>query len=206
MSALNAAGGQLTGDQLVQVLLPASFFPAGFAVRSVPVTSGGSLTSGAASFNLATVDCATFVYHLGRNGFGETALAANSSTGAGQVYDQVVYQFPSAAAASAFVAGARAVAARCGKPFAANEGTAQGTFALSASDGAPVGGHPSVDLSQTGKLGGSSLVLNTLLVPSGVDVFLVAAVGIGGGAPAVPARETIAYNLMKRQAAAALLG
>ena len=42
--------------------------------------------------------------------------------------------------------------------------------------------------------------------PSGVDVFLVAAVGIGGGAPAVPARETIAYNLMKRQAAAALLG
>jgi hypothetical protein len=206
MSAVAAASGQLTGDQLVQVLLPASFFPAGFAASSAPVTSGGSLTSGAASFNLAATDCATLVYHLGRNGFGETALAASSSVGTGQVYDQVVYQFPSAAAATGFVAGVRSVAARCAKPFTANEGTASGTFTLSVSDGVPVGGHSSVNLSQTGKLGGSSLVLNTLLVPSGVDVFLAAAVGIGGGAPAVPARETIAYSLMKRQAAAALLG
>jgi hypothetical protein len=206
MSSLAAAGGQLTGNQLVQALLPASFFPAGFKASQVPVSSGGALTSGPATFNLATVDCATFVYHLGRNGFGETALAASSSVGTGQVYDQVVYQFPSADAATAFVAGVRGVAGRCGKPFSANEGTASGTFTLSVKDGALVGGHSSVDLAQTGKLGGSSLVLNTLLVPSGVDVFLAASVGIGGGAPAVPARETIAFDLMKRQAAAALLG
>lgn len=207
MSAVPAAGGQLTGDQLVQVLLPASFFPAGFMPPSAgPVSSGGSLTSAAASYNLASVDCATFVYHFGRTGFGETALAASSYSGTGQVYDQVVYQFASAAAATAFVAGVRSVAARCAKSFSASEGTARGTFSLSATDGAEVGGHPSVALSQDGTLAGSALTIDTLLVPSGVDVFVAAAVGVGGGAPAVPGREYIAYNLMKRQSAAAVLG
>ncbi len=205
MPPLAAARGQLTGTQLAQVLLPASFFPAGFTTSSAPVTSSGSLAAGQATYNLATVDCATFVYHLGRTGFGETALAADSAVGTGQVYSQVVYQFGSASAATAFVSGARAVAARCGKPFTANEGTASGTFTLAASTGLPVGGQPSVELAQTGRLGGQSLILDTLLVPSGVDVFIAAAVGIGGGAPAVPARETLVYNLMKRQAAVAVL-
>ncbi len=39
-----------------------------------------------------------------------------------------------------------------------------------------------------------------------MDVFVVSGVGFGNGAPAVPAKETIIYNLMKRQAAAAELG
>jgi hypothetical protein len=39
-----------------------------------------------------------------------------------------------------------------------------------------------------------------------VDVFAGAAVGLGAAAPASLAPATIAYNLMKRQAAAAVLG
>jgi hypothetical protein len=39
-----------------------------------------------------------------------------------------------------------------------------------------------------------------------VDVFAGAAVGLGVSAPVSLAKETIVYNLMKRQAAAAVLG
>jgi hypothetical protein len=37
-------------------------------------------------------------------------------------------------------------------------------------------------------------------------VFVVSGVGFGKAVPADPAKETIIYNLMKRQAAAAVLG
>jgi hypothetical protein len=67
--------------------------------------------------------------------------------------------------------------------------------------------HPTVDLLQTGTLGTSKVVLDTLLCASGVDVFAASGVGFGGvAAPSVPTRESIVYNLMRRQAAAALLG
>lgn len=41
---------------------------------------------------------------------------------------------------------------------------------------------------------------------SGVDVFAGAAVGLAAAVPTGLAPATIAYNLMKRQAAAAVLG
>jgi hypothetical protein len=207
MSPLPAAAGQLTGTQLEAVLLPASDYPAGFAVSSSgPVTSGGSLETAAARYNLSTVSCADFVNHLGSTGFGETAMAAVSVVGADQAYDQVVYQFGTAASASAFVAGIRSLAARCAASFPATDDGTSGTFRLTAADGADVGGHPTLDLVQRGTVGGSSVILDTLFSASGVDVFAAAGVGLGAGAPAVPARETIIYSLMERQAAAAVLG
>jgi hypothetical protein len=207
MTPLAAATGQLTGTELESVLLPASDYPAGFTVSSSgPVTSGGSLETGAAQYNLATVSCADFVDHLGGTGFGETAMAAVSVVGADQAYDQVVYQFGSAASASAFVAGLQPLAARCGKSFAADDDGENGTFRLTATPGADVGGYPTVELVQRGTVGGSSVILDTLFSASGVDVFAAAGVGLGDGAPAVPAKETILYDLMKRQAAAAVLG
>ena len=89
--------------------------------------------------------------------------------------------------------------------FTATANGASGTFSLKASPGALVGGHPSLELSQTGTLKGSSVALDTLLTASGVDVFAGAAVGVGTTAPTSMAKETIVYNLMKRQAAAAVL-
>jgi hypothetical protein len=205
MSALPQAAGQLTGTELSTVLLTQSDFPAGFTLSSSSaVTSGASLSSAPAQYNLASVSCADFVDHLGNTGFGETAMAANSFVGQQQAYDQVVYQFGSAAQASSFLAGIKAVAGRCHSFTATDNGTT-GTFSLQASDASPVAGHPSVDLVQSGTISGSSLTLDTLFTASGVDVFAGAAVGLGTTAPAGMAKQTIVYELMKRQAAAAEL-
>jgi hypothetical protein len=206
MTPLAAASGQLTGTELESVLLPLSDFPAGFtASSSGPVTSGGSLTSGAATYPLATVSCSDFVQHLGSTGFGESAMAADSVVGANQAFDQVIYQFPSAAGATAFVAGLKPLADRC-TSFSAPADGGTATFSLKAAPGDPLAGRPTTELLQTGKVNGSALTLDTLFTASGVDVFAASGVGLGTGAPAVPAKETIIYNLMKRQAAAAVLG
>ena len=206
MTPLAGAAGQLTGTQLESVLVPASDFPAGFSTpSSEPITSGGSLTSGPATYNLATISCATFIQHLGTVGFGETAMVFSSVAASDQAYDQLIYQFGTASAASAFVNGVQSLAGRCGS-FTATANGSNGTFALQATAGTPVGGHPTVELLQTGTLSGSQQVVDTLFCASGVDVFAASGVGVGGaGAPALPTKETIAYNLMKRQAAVAVL-
>jgi len=205
MTPLPQASGQLTGTQLQQVLLPQSAFPAGFSLSSSSaVSSGGSLSSTPATYNLASVSCADFVNHLGNTGFGETAMAADSYVGTQQAFDQVVYQFASSAAAAEFVDGIRSVAGRCAS-FTAKDNGATGTFSLSASPGPSVGGHPSLELVQNGTINGSSLNIDTLFSVSGVDVFAGSAVGLGAAAPGSLAKETIVYELMKRQAAAAVL-
>jgi hypothetical protein len=205
MTPLAAASGQLTGTDLESVLLPLSDFPAGFAASSTgATTSGGSLTSGPASYPLATVTCSDFVQHLGSTGFGETAMAADSVVGTEQAYDQVIYQFSTASAAKAFVAGIEPLAARC-KSFTAPADNVTATFSLKAAPGDTLAGLPTVELDQTGNVSGSALTLGTLFTASGVDVFAASGVGLGTGAPTVPAKETIIYNLMKRQAAAAVL-
>jgi hypothetical protein len=206
MTPLAAASGQLTGTDLESVLVPVSDFPAGFAASSSgPVTSGGSLTSGAAQYPLATVSCSDFVQHLGSTGFGETAMAADSVVGTDQAYDQVIYQFSSASAATAFVAGIEPLAARC-TSFSAPADGVTATFSLKAAPGDTLAGRSTVELQQTGKVSGSALTLDTLFTASGVDVFAASGVGLGTAAPVVPAKETTIYNLMKRQAAAAVLG
>jgi len=206
MTPLPAASGQLTGTDLESVLLPASAFPTGFAASSSgPVSSGGSLTSAAATYPLGTVSCSDFAQHLGSTGFGETAMAADSIVGTDQAYDQVIYQFSTASAASAFVAGLEPLAARC-KSFTAPADNNTVPFSLKATAGPTVAGLPSVELVQTGTVSDSPVTLDTLFSASGVDVFAASGVGIGSAAPAVPDKQTIIYSLMKRQAAAAVLG
>jgi hypothetical protein len=207
MTPVPAASGQLTGTQLEAVLLPQTYFPAGFTLSSSSaVSSGSALLSAPPQYDLATVSCATFVNHFGTTGFGETALASvSAAAGQSQAFDQVVYQFGSPAAASAFVSGVALLAGRC-RSFTASDNGATGSFALRAASGPPVGGHPSVQLTQAGVLNHSSLAISTVLSASGVDVFAGAAVGLGAPVPAGLAPATIVYNLMKRQAAAAVLG
>jgi hypothetical protein len=207
-SPLPAASGQLTGTQLETVLLPQASFPAGFSLSSgSAVNSGGSVTATPNAVSLATMSCADFVSKLGNTGFGESAMAGNSFTydSGSQAFDQVVYQFPSAAAASSFVTGVSSLAARCGS-FTATANGQKGTFSYKAAPAAPVGGHPALRLTQSGTIGGTSVTLSTLLTASGTDVFTIAAVGLGSPVPTNPATGTLAYDLMKRQAAAAVLG
>jgi predicted small lipoprotein YifL len=207
MTPLPAAAGQLTGTDLESVLLPASYFPPGFtASSSAPVTSGGTLTSAAALYPLGTVSCSEFVQHLGSTGFGETGMAADSVVGTDQAYDQVIYQFATASEASAFVAGIQPLASRCTSFTAPASGGTTAKFSLKAAAGSSVAGQPTVELAQTGTVSGSALALDTLFSASGVDVFAASGVGLGIGAPAVPAKETMIYDLMKRQIAAAELG
>jgi hypothetical protein len=201
-SPLPAASGQLTGTQLQAVLLPQSSFPAGFALSSSSAVSAGASP---ASYDLATMSCASFVNHFGNTGFGESGMAANSYAGQDQAFDQMVYQFPDAATATRFVSGLQSLAGRC-RTFTAKGNGATGTFSLQARSSAPVGAHPSAELTQTGKIGGSPVTLATLVTVSGLDVFAVSAVGLGAAAPASPAKQALVYDLMKRQAAAALLG
>jgi hypothetical protein len=208
MPDLPPAAGQLTGTQLESVLLPQSDFPEGFATPSTPpINSGGSLTTGAAKYNLATISCATFIQHLGTTGFGETAMVWGSvDATAGQAYDQLVYQFAAASGATSFVSGIQDVAGRCGS-FKASANGQTGTFSLQASTGSPVGGHPSVELQESGTLGSNKIALDLLLSASGVDAFGAGGVGVNGtAAPTQPAKETLVYELMKRQAAVAVLG
>ncbi|HEY0932199.1 MAG TPA: hypothetical protein VGD91_00525 [Trebonia sp.] len=207
MTPLAAASGQLTGTQLQSVLLPAADFPAGYATStSAPITSGGSLTAGQAAYNLATVPCATFIEHLGTTGFGETAMVAGSVVATGTAFDELIYQFAVPAGATAFVSGVQSLAGRCGS-FKVSANGQTGTFTLTAVPGSAVGGHPTAELAETGTLGASKVTLDLLLCASGVDVFGVSGVGVSGAAaPTVPAKASIVYQLMKRQAAVAVLG
>jgi hypothetical protein len=203
---LPGASGQLTGTQLQTVLLPRENFPGGFSVPSASVvTSGGSLSSSPAQYDLATMTCASFVQHLGNTGFGETAMAFDSVVGQEQAFDQVIYQFGSPAAASGFVAAIGSLASRC-RSFTATDNGTSGTLSMHAQASAPVGGHPALLVRQSGKLGGTMLTLNMVWSASGVDVFGAAAIGLGASAPDSPTTQAMVYALIKRQAAAAVLG
>lgn len=210
LTPVPAAAGQLTGTQLLTVLLPQSSFPAGFTLSpSSAVSSGSALSSAAPQYRLAATDCATFVSHFGNAGFGETGLAAASAVGRSQAFDQVVYQFGSAGQAAAFVSGVGSLAARCGSftvTGTRTTGGGTGAFSLRAAPGPAVGGHASLRLTQAGVLSHSPVTIDMLLSASGVDVFAGAAVGLGASPPAGLAPATIVYTLMKRQAAAAVLG
>jgi hypothetical protein len=203
---LPPASGQLTGTDLEKVLLPAANFPTGFKPGPV-VSSGSSLSTAAAQYNLATISCATFDNHVGATGFGETAMAASSYSTSQQVYDQVIYQFASAAKATAFVNGADALAQRCGAGFKVSNDGQTDTWRMHADRITAVPGYPSVEITQLGTLNTSPVKERDVLTASGVDVFLTASVGIGSAAePSDPALEAITYNLMKRQSAVAVLG
>lgn len=206
MTPLPAAAGQLTGTQLKSVLLPESDFPSGYATpTSGPISSGGSLTSGQAAYDLATVTCATFVQHFGAVGFGETAMVSGNVSASNQAFDELIYQFATAAEASSFVSGIQRLAGRCGS-FKVTANGDSGTLSLKASAGTPVGGHPTVNFEETGTLGKSKVDLDLVLCASGVDAFAAGGVGASGAsAPTSPAKEDIVYNLMRRQAAVAEL-
>jgi hypothetical protein len=103
------------------------------------------------------------------------------------------------------VAGMSPLAGRCTSFTEPVNGT-NTTMRMKAATGGSVAGRPTVELLQTATVSGTALTLDTEFLASGVDVFAVSAVGFSTTPPASPAKEAIIYNLMKRQAAAAVLG
>ena len=134
-------------------------------------------------------------------------MAADSIVGTDQAYDQVIYQFSSASEASAFVAGISVAGGPVPVVHRAGERQHGHVHALKATPGDSVGraAHRRAAADRDGVRVRAD-PRHAVQSPAGWTCSSSPGSGWAPGAPAVPAKETIIYNLMKRQAAAAVLG
>lgn len=195
---------QVTGAKLKSALLPASALGSGFKVLSA-VSSGKSLLSPKATKHVSTMSCANFE-NQGLNFYGETAFATSvalnngaatstSLTNLNLLYDQTVYQFPSAKAAAAFYSQSHAKYASC-KSFSTvvsgGPDSDKTTIKLKSIARTKVGTYQAFKLTQAyvdSKLDGLALNLNTLVTVEGTDVFVV--VDFTTASNPVPARTML---------------
>jgi hypothetical protein len=195
---------QVTGVQLKSALLPAADFPAGYAVSNAS-DSGGHLATAPAKDKLATMSCSAWQQDLGETGFGETAMATDtvgrSNSNPSQLtlsaYGQLVYQFRTTSAASAFFAGLRAVATRCSS-ISLSEGGATLTAKVRVVSAARVDGHTAFWIDETESASGFSAQDRTLLTDAGTDVFAVDSTGVTVAPPSSPAPASLIVKLIAR--------
>ena len=190
--------GQLTGAQLTRALLPASDFPASFAVsRQGSADSGGSLEKAAAAYDVSTMTCADWDNYFTGAGFGETAYTSDSvaSSTRNQSYGQIVYQFGSPAAASRFFGEVRSLPGRC-RSFTASGGGAAGRVTMQPAAAAPIDGHQAFWIMQATTVVGENSTSNTLFALEGTDVYAVSASGVGASPPSSPAAEMLLRKLI----------
>ena len=178
---------QVSGAKLKSALLPASAFGSGFKVLGAS-SSGKSLWHQTPAKRVATISCANFETQ-GLTRYGESAVATSAilNNGATNItslsnlnllYDQTVYQFPSAKAAAAFYNQAHAKFAAC-KSFSETVSGGPGgklTFTLKSIAKTKVGTHQAFKIAQgVGGTGipGVSLNFETLVTVAGADVFVV---------------------------------
>ena len=178
---------QVSGAELKSALLPASTFGSGFKLL-VASSSGKSLWDQKAAKHVPTMSCANFESQ-GLTRYGESAVATSAILNNGStnitslsnlnlLYDQTVYQFPSAKAAAAFYNQAHAKFAACKSFSEAVSGDPRGklTITLKSIATTKVGTHQAFKISQG--VGGSgitgvSLNFETLVTVAGADVFVV---------------------------------
>lgn len=196
-SGSHGTSGQLTGAQLTKALLPASDFPARFAVSEQgSADSGASLEKGSASYNPATMSCTEWDNYFTSSGFGETAYTAESvaNSAADQAYGQVVYQFPSSGAASTFFSGVQSLSARCHSFTASGGGSDHVSMQLTSA--ASVAGHQTFWLDQSTAVAGATSKINTLFAVAGTDVFAISASAVGSTPPSDPAPASLLQRLI----------
>jgi hypothetical protein len=178
---------QVSGAKLKSALLPASAFGSGFKVLGAS-SSGKSLWHQTPAKHVAATSCATFE-NQGLTRYGESAVATSAILNNGTtnitslsnlnlLYDQTVYQFPSAKAAAAFYNQAHGKFAAC-KSFSETVSGGPGgklTFTLKSIAKTKVGTHQAFKIAQgVGGAGitGVSLNFETLVTVAGADVFIV---------------------------------
>lgn len=186
-SGSGSAAGQLTGAQLTKALLPASDFPSSFAVSGQgSADSGASLEKSSSSYNPATMSCTDWDNYFTSSGFGETAYTTESvaNSGADQAYGQVVYQFPSSGAASAFFSGVQSLSGRCHSFTASGGGSDHVSMQLTSASS--VAGHQAFWLDQSTAVAGATSKINTLFAVDGTDVFAISASAVGSAPPSDP--------------------
>lgn len=189
--------GQLTGAQLTKALLPASAFPSRFAVSEQgSADSGASLEKGSASYNPSTMSCTEWDNYFTSSGFGETAYTTESvaNSAADEAYGQVVYQFASSSAASAFFRGVQSLSARCHSFTASGGGSDHVSMQLTSA--ASVAGHQTFWLDQSTAVAGATSKINTLFAVVGTDVFAVSASAVGSTPPSNPAPASLLQRLI----------
>lgn len=196
---------QLTGARLASALLPASAFPSGFSVTARS-SSGRHLETPAARYHLGVMTCVRFATSSGQPGFGETATASDVrsrlfggfSTGSGESFRQMVYQFASARAARSYFQGLQTVAGKCGawRLQAPGGGSAAAGGAQASSDGA------SFQVSAGLSTPAGPAQEQAVVVLAGADVFEVDAAAFSRDVPATPALDALAHQLITRVRAA----
>jgi hypothetical protein len=179
-------------------MLPASDFPASFAVSQQGSSdSGSSLEKTAASYNLTTLTCTDWDNYFTGSGFGETAYSSASVANhtLDQSYGQLVYQFSSASAASQFFNGVRSLSGRCGSFTASGAGSAD-KVTMQAVTAQPVNGHQAFWIDQTATVVGTSSKRNVLFALDGSDVLAITVSGVGTALPSDPAPSTLMAKLI----------
>jgi len=178
---------QVSGVKLKSALLPASAFGSGFKLLGA-TSSGKSLWHQTPAKHVSAMSCANFE-NQGLTRYGESAVASSvilnngatnvtSLSNLNLLYNQTVYQFPSAKAAAAFYNQAHAKFAACKSFSETVPGDPNGklTFTLKSIAKTKVGTHQAFKIAQG--VGGSgvpgvSLNFETLVTVAGADVFVV---------------------------------
>lgn len=184
--------------QLTKALLPASDFPATFAVSQQGSTdSGSSLEKSAATYNPSTIGCTDWDNYFTGSGFGETAFTASSVADRtrGQSYGQVVYQFRSTSAASQFYRGVQSLSSRC-RSFTAGGGGAADRVTMQSQTAPSVDGHQSFWLDQHTAVVGATSKINTLFALDGTYVVAISVSGVGSAPPSSPAPSALLQKLI----------
>jgi hypothetical protein len=189
---------QVSGAKLKSALLPASTFGSGFKLTGSE-GSGKSLWHQKATKHISTMRCVNFE-GLGLAGYGESAGAAsiiedNNPTSlsalSNLLYEQTVYQFPSAKAATTFYNQAHAKYASC-KSFSETSSGDTTTIKLKSIAKTKVGTYRAFELTQgvtEPAASGISLKLNTLVTVKGADVFIFT--NAGTSSHPVPAKTML---------------
>ena len=190
--------GQLTGTQLTTALLPASAFPASFAVsQQGSADSGDALEKTAAGYNLTTISCANWDNYFTGSGFGETAYTADSvaNSNQDQSYGQLVYQFSSSGAASQFFTGVQSLSGRC-RSFTASGGGSADRVSMQSVTASAVAGHQTFWIDRSTTVTGATSKIDTLFALDGTDVLAISASGVDSAPPAAPAPAALLQQLI----------
>ena len=192
---------QLTGTQMLSALLPGSYFPAGYKLDKTGVyDSGKHLETSGAKYDISTMSCSSFSDHFGQTGFGETAIASDDfdfGSADSKSYGQLVYQFKTSGAATAFYSGSHTIFAKC--LTAAFAGAPSGAkFNVRVFNAASIGGHRTFQVNESGTVLGYKIDVGLVVTLAGTDVFMTGADGIMAAQPTNPSDRTLMLKLIDR--------
>ena len=172
---------QVTGDQLSSALLPPSYFGPDYQA-GIGFTSGSQLNHERAPFTPATMGCWSLGTPAVTTAFGETAYAesSDSPTGStGQKYLQIVFQFPSYRASTAFYSAEDARDAKCTSYSSTPHPMPFSITVRQSVSKMHVGGHQAFLVVQSVTYAGVAGVTKVYLLEAidGADVFMVVTSG-----------------------------